>query len=172
MVRYVTVWSGWFQLFQAAIRNYAADISPEQRAERSFESFREFLPAVGRFFVPIMVASLLYIALFFGVIKLIGFIGVKYIGFTENINPAKLAGLFGDNTKVYEFVASLTELDRKTLIKWDLLAIFMMGGFSYLTMFWFQAIMMNGENAFLAFVSGLRAVLSKPFVTFGFFLLY
>lgn len=165
--------AGWFQLFQAAIRNYAKiDATPTERAELSLASFREFLPAVGRFFVPITIASLLYIALFFGVIKLIGLIGTKYIGFSANINPQRLAGLLGNNTKVYEFVASLTALDKQKLIRWDLLTLFMTGGFSYVTMFWFQAIMMNGENAFKAFVSSLKAVFSKPFVTFGIFVLY
>lgn len=164
--------AGWFQLFQAAIRNYSKNVSPTERAELSLASFREFLPAVGRFFIPVTMTMILYILLFFAVLKLTLFLGTKYIGFTENISPAKLVGLFGDNTKIYSFVESLSELDRYKLFQWDLFMLFMMGSFSYVTMFWFQAVMMNGENAFKAFISGVKGVFANPFVTGAIFMLY
>ncbi len=164
--------AGWLQLFQAAIRNYAKKASPTERAELSLASFREFLPAVGRFFIPVTMAMILYILLFFAVIKLTFFLGMKYIGISDNISFERLAALFGDKEKVYAFVSSLTEADRQKLFHWDILMLFMTGGFSYITMFWFQAIMMNGENAFKAFVSGIKAVFANPLVTLGIFLLY
>lgn len=164
--------AGWLQLFQAAIRNYAKNASPTERAELSLASFREFLPAVGRFFIPITAAVILYILLFFAVMKLTVFLGLKYIGLSDNISFSRLASLFGDKEKVYAFIAALTEADRQKLMRWDLLTLFMTGSFSYVTMFWFQAIMMNGENALKGFVSSLKAVFAHPFVTFGIFILY
>lgn len=165
--------AGWFQLFSASIRNsYKEVTSPVEQAEMSFGILREFLPAVGRFFVPITIAVILYIAMFFGVIKLIIFLGIKYIGFSENISPEKFVALFNDKTQIYNFVASLTEADRQKLMRWDLLTLFLTGFFSYITMFWFPAIMLNGENAFKAFFLGIKAVISRPFVTLGIFALY
>lgn len=164
--------AGWFQLFQAAIRNYAKNVSPTERAELSLASFREFLPAVGRFFVPITTAMILYILLFFAVLKLTAFLGIKYIGLSENISFSRLAVLFDNKEKIYAFVSALTEADRQKLMLWDLLILFMTGSFSYVTMFWFQAIMMNGENAFKAFISSIKGVFANPFVTIGIFMLY
>jgi hypothetical protein len=165
--------AGWLQLFQAAIRNsYKEDASPIEKAEMSFGILREFLPAVGRFFVPITVAVVLYFVLFFGVIKLTVFLGLKYIGLTQNLQPEKILAVFSDKTQMAKFVSSLTEIDRIKLLRWDVLSLFMTGFFSYLTMFWFPALMLNGENAFKAFWSGLKATFSKPFTTLGIFSLY
>jgi hypothetical protein len=165
--------AGWLQLFQAALRNsYKEAESPLEKAQMSFGILREFLPAVGRFFVPITIAVILYLLLFFGVMKLIVFLGLKYIGLTENINPEKILSVFSDKTKVAAFVSTLTEADRTKLLKWDILSLFMTGAFSYLTMFWFPAIMLNGENPFKGFWSGLKATFSRPFTTLGIFSLY
>ena len=165
--------AGWLQLFQAALRNSFKEApSPIEKAEMSLGILREFLPAVGRFFVPITIAVILYFILFFGIIKLTVFLGLKYIGLSENISPEKILSVFADKTKVPAFVAILTEADREKLLRWDVFTLFMTGVFSYLTMFWFPAIMLNGENAFKAFWSGLKATFSKPFTTLGIFSLY
>lgn len=164
--------AGWLQLFQAAIRNYSKEMTPEQRAEVSLASFREFLPAVGRFFVPVTVALLLFVLLFLGVLKVTDILGTKYIGFTQNISPDKLLNLFASNSDVYKFVESLSELDKKVLLSWDLLILGMTSLYFYITMFWFQAIMMNGENAFKGLWSSIKAVFARPFVTFGIFIFY
>ena len=165
--------AGWLQLFQAAIRNYYKnDASPLEKAEMSFGILREFLPAVGRFFVPITMAVILYFVLFFGVIKLTVFLGLKYIGLTPNLVPEKILAVFSDKTQMATFVSSLTELDRTKLLRWDILSLFMTGAFSYLTMFWFPAVMLNGENAFKAFWSGLKVTFGKPFTTLGLFSIY
>lgn len=165
--------AGWFQLFQAAIRNYAKkDATPAERAELSLGSFREFLPAVGRFFVPVTIAMILYLLLFFAMMKLAVILGLKYIGVSENISFASLSGILGDKEKVYLFVESLTTADRQMLLKWDMLLLFAVGFFSYITMFWFQAIIMNGENAVKSFFTGMKAVFANPFVTFGIFVFY
>lgn len=162
--------AGWLQLFQAALRNSFKESSTQiEKVEMSFGILREFLPAVGRFFVPITVAVILYFILFFGVVKLTVFLGLKYIGLSENLAPEKILSVFSDKTKVYAFVTSLTEADSEKLLRWDIFFIFMTGVFFYLTMFWFPAIMLNGENAFKAFWSGLKATFSRPFTTLGIF---
>ncbi|MEI8377407.1 MAG: hypothetical protein WCF95_02610 [bacterium] len=165
--------AGWLQLFQAALRNSFKEAeSPIERTQMSLGILREFLPAVGRFFIPITIAVILYCGFFFGVMKLIVFLGLKYIGFTPNITPDKVLGVLSDKAKMTAFVSALTEADRAKLLRWDVLTLFMTGAFSYLTMFWFPAIMLNGENAFKAFYSGVKATFGRPFTTLGIFSLY
>lgn len=49
--------AGWLQLFQAALRNSFKEAeSPIERTQMSLGILREFLPAVGRFFIPITIA--------------------------------------------------------------------------------------------------------------------
>lgn len=165
--------AGWFQLFQAAIRNSHVEYkTPQEKAEASINAFREFLPAVGRFFIPITIAVILYILLFLGVIKLVGFLGSKYIGFTQNISPEKLSEVFSDQNKLKAFVESLSAKDRSVLVKWDLLMLGSIGLFSYLTMFWFPAIMLNGENPVKALFTGIKSAFIKPFLSLGIFITY
>jgi len=163
--------AGWLQLFQAAIRTFDKDTF-SLRSEMSFGILREFFPAVGRFFIPITMAVILYFIMLFGVFKLIMFLGVKYIGFTQNITPENIKAVFENKAQMEAFVLSLTSEDRLKLLKWDLLSIFLIGFYSYITMFWFPAILMNGENAFKAFFTGVKAVFSKPFTTLGIFSIY
>jgi hypothetical protein len=104
--------------------------------------------------------------------KLTAFLGLKYIGLTQNITPDKVLSVFSDKAKMTAFVSALTEVDRAKLLRWDILTLFTTGAFSYLTMFWFPAIMLNGENAFKAFYSGIKATFGRPFTTLGIFSLY
>jgi hypothetical protein len=165
--------AGWFQLFQAAIRNSRREFSSvEEKVEASMNSFREFLPAVGRFFIPITIAVVLYIVMFFGVMKLVMLLGMKYIGFTQNISPNNMMSILSDQSKIKPFVESLTQIDRNKLFQWDMLMLCFTGLFSYLTMFWFPAIMLNGENPFKALFTGIKSALGHPLDSLGIFFTY
>lgn len=164
--------AGWFQLFQAAIRNYRKDLKDDEKSLVSFSVLREFFPAVGRFFIPISIAVLLYCGLLFFVLKFALIMGQNFIGIPESFKVDNLLQIFGDEKKAYAFISALSESDKMKISQWNILTLFVTGAYSYVTMFWFPAIVMNGENAFKALVTGFKAVFSRPSITFGIFIFY
>lgn len=162
--------AGWFQMFQAAIRNFRKDIKEEEKPFMSFAILKEFFPAVGRFFVPISIAIVLYCVLLYFVFKLTAFLGVHFIGIPDSFRVDNLLQIFADEKKAYEFISALSEADKIKISQWNILTLFATGAYSYLTMFWFPAIIMNGENAIKGLITNFKAIFSNPVVTFGIFI--
>lgn len=165
--------AGWYPLFVKAIQNsYNASATPEEKAYMSFSTLKEFLPGVGKYFWSVLGGMVLYIAIIILLSKLSLILGMKFIGLSDNILPDKILNALSDQKTLENFIKNLSVSEQLQLIKWDILILSTSAIFSYLTMFWFQSIIINSENPIKAFGSNLKALFAKPFVTFSLFLLY
>ena len=165
--------AGWYPLFTKVIENsYNTSSTPQEKAYMSIQTLKEFLPGVGNYFLPILLTMILYVGIIFVLSQFISILGLKFIGLSENINPDKLINVLSNSQNLENFVKNLTPSDHSLLLKWDLLILAISSLFSYLTMFWLQAIIIKTKNPLKAFIENLKAIFAKPFITLGLFLFY
>jgi uncharacterized membrane protein len=50
-------------------------------------------------------------------------------------------------------------------MQWDLLGIIVIGLFSYITMFWIQAVIAEGKRPFKAYLESIKTVFKNPVAT-------
>lgn len=165
--------AGWFNMFHKSIESFSMPIpSKEERAVNSINLFKEFFPGVGKYFLKIVTGSIIYIILFLILMNFIGIIGEKYIGFPKSIDLTNMSNFFMSQEKALEFVSKISQSDKIIIAKWNLLTLFCMGLFSYLTMFWVQAVVIENKNPAMAYLVSLKTVLKHPVGTIVIYMTY
>lgn len=163
--------AGWYSMFHKTVQlsDKGKNMTKEERAIASLNLFKEFFPGVGKFFPRIISGLLLYVLLFVVVISLTEIIGVKIIGALPEFTQNELNAAFKTESSLIAFINNISPEEKVRIVKWTLLKLAVIGFYSYLTMFWTQAVIAGKKTGLAAYWESLKAVVQKPLVTSGIF---
>lgn len=163
--------AGWYNMFHKTVQlsDKGKNMTKEERAIASLNLFKEFFPGVGKFFPRIISGLLLYVLLFVIIISLTEIIGVKIIGALPEFTQNELNAAFKTESSLIAFINTISPEEKVRIVKWTLLKLAVIGFYSYLTMFWTQAVIAGKKTGLAAYWESLKAVVQKPLVTSGIF---
>jgi Na+-transporting methylmalonyl-CoA/oxaloacetate decarboxylase gamma subunit len=141
------------------------NLTPEEKAINSLNLFKEFFPGVGKYFLKMVIGFVIYFSFMFILLVVIQMIGDKFIGFPSSVTYDELLKAASNSEKAMALLNKVTPADKIKIMQWDLLGLIVMGIFSYLTMFWTQAIISEGKRPFRAFWESIKTVFKNPFTT-------
>ena len=159
-------WAGWYNMFHKSIEYVdKLNLTPEEKAVNSLNLFKEFFPGVGKYFLKIVAGFVIYSIFAFLLFIVIQLVGDKFIGFPKSITVDQLMAAAADGQKALVLLNKITPADRLKIMQWDLLGLIIMGLFSYITMFWTQAVISGGKRPLKAYWESVKAVFKNPFIT-------
>ena len=159
-------WAGWYNMFHKSIEYVdKLNITPEEKALNSLNLFKEFFPGVGKYFLKIVLGFIIYFIFIVVLILVIQLIGDKFIGFPQSINADEMMKAASNSDKVLALLHKITPADKIKIMQWDLLGIIIIGFFSYITMFWTQAVISEGKRPFKAYWESIKTVFKNPVAT-------
>ncbi len=167
----VAFWAGWFNMFSSLAINYKKDPNIVEQKVYSFDLLKEFVPGVGSCFVSILIGMILYLVLFVLFFSVAGFLGFKLIGIPE-AHPEKWTHILYDKTALYNFVHGLSAADKLILVKWNMLTLFFMNLFSFITMFWMPIVVSRDVNPIKAFGINIMLIIKNPASVFLIYVFY
>ncbi|EKE03649.1 MAG: hypothetical protein ACD_20C00172G0002 [uncultured bacterium] len=170
---YCAFCAGWYSMFHKSIKLAGKELSAEEKATNTISVLKEFFPGVGKYFPRILVGFVVYVVLLIIVVNVIGdFVGAKYIGFPQSITSAELLQLFMNGEKSTEILNKISEADKMRIGLWNGLTFILISFFTYLTMFWSQAIVAEDKNPLIAHFESLKTVLKRPLTSLIIFTSY
>lgn len=158
--------AGWYSMFHKSIEYVdKLNLSPEEKALNSINLFKEFFPGVGKYFLKIILGYLLYFMFFIILLNVIHILGEKLIGLPTSINTDEFSKIATDEQKLLNFVHKISLSDWIKIIKWNVMSFTACGLFSYITMFWIQALIIEGKRPLIAYWESIKTVFKNPIVT-------
>lgn len=162
---YCAFLAGWYCMFHKSIEYVEKlNLPPEEKAINSLNIFKEFFPGVGKYFYKVVLGMIIYFLFIFILSILIHIIGTFMIGIPENFFVSIMKKSFKSNAEVIAFMKSISPAEKIKLFKWNLLVVSLGGLFSYLTMFWVQAIIADNKNPFVAYLESIKTVFKNPII--------
>ena len=171
---YCAFGAGWFSMFHKSIQQ-SANKKPtaEEKAENTLNLLKEFFPGVVKYFLKVLAGVVVYSILLIIVVNFFGgIIGSKFIGFPTSVNSADLWHITMNSDNAQKLLAKISAADRIRILQWNLLSFSIMGIFSYLMMFWIQAMISEDKNPLSAYLESIRTVFKRPFTTLIIFISY
>lgn len=158
--------AGWYSMFHKSIEYVdKLNLSPEEKALNSINLFKEFFPGVGKYFLKVISGYLLYVMFFIILLNLVHILGAKLIGIPTSINPDEFSKIVSDEQKLLNFAFKISSSDWIKIIKWNIMSFTVYGLFSYVTMFWVQALITEGKRPLTAYWESIKTVFKNPIVT-------
>ncbi len=155
--------SGWFYMAKKTIAfEMCENLSPEEKAVKSFGLIKHFLPGVGEYFLPMLGFGIFYLIIFLGVSLCTFKLGMTLIG-APNFDLTAINAAATDAAKLQAYFASLPTEQTKTLAYWFMLVSSTGMLFQFVTTWWLPALFYNTKNPFKALGHGLK-FLSKHFL--------
>lgn len=165
--------AGWFNMIHRCIKLSAKQgLTPEEKALNSIKLFSDFFPGVGKYFLKVVFGLIIYVFLLILVINFVGIIGQHFIGFPQSLTPVELSNSLVNEDKAMELLNKMSDIDKIKLAKWNILTIALTGLFSYITMFWIQAIVSANKNPIAAYFESLKTVIKNPVTTLLIYISY
>ncbi len=162
--------SGWFYMIRKAVKlSGKVFVMDKDRAEATLNLFREFPAGIGKYFLSFIGMSLLFILIFSLTAAFVYKIGMATIG-DFDLTPAQLDLFLKSPEDARLIVSSLNENQLIKLASWDLLLMFCSAVVSYLTFLWIPEVLNGVRNPFIALISSIKKVLTKPLKTLNLFL--
>jgi hypothetical protein len=158
--------AGWYSMFHKSIEYVDKfNLPPEEKAINSLGLFKEFFPGVGKYFPKIVFGMIIYGLLSIILLIIIEIIGDAVIGFPESISADHLMKALSSNEESIKFLNKISPADKIKIFQWDLLGLIAIGLFSYLTMFWVQAVISNDKYPAKAYWDSIKTVFKNPIAT-------
>jgi hypothetical protein len=170
---YCAFGAGWFTMFHKSLVDSENEaLSREEKAMKSISLFKEFFPGVGKHFLKVTFGFIFYIVLIILLMNIIGVIGNKFIGFPQAIIQLEASKTQISPQKFLSILDHLSDADKMKLFIRGMINFASLSIFSYLTMFWMQAVISEDKNLFKAYWESLLTVVKQPFATFIIFMSY
>lgn len=165
--------AGWFNMFHKSLEfSHSQVLVGEEKVINRVNLFKEFFPGVEKYFLKIIFGNILYFALIIILNNILDFFEDKFIGIPRIVNQIKDLGSSVDYSKFLMLLNSASEADKSILVIRSFLFLLLLVIFSYLTMFWVQAIISENKNIFSAYFESLKMIIKKPFTTIIIFIAY
>ncbi len=142
--------AGWCFMARKTVEHSKKEFDkPEEKSMASLALIKEFFPGVGEFFLSITFTTIIYTGLCALVLYLAYKAGLHFLPHShinwDNLFAAKTP------EQMHDFVNTLTFTQLKILNAWFLLMSGVTVLFTFLTMFWFPAVIYDSKNPFTAF---------------------
>ncbi len=158
--------AGWFYMCAKTVEHEKTEYkSPEEKSIASVKLIKNFFPGVGEYFLSVTSAILLYTGIFAIILFLAFKAGTHFIP-NPYINFAKIMAA-QTPAQMQDYIMTLTPVQIKLLNLWFMY----MGGvsfvYTFLTMFWFPALIFDTKNPFSAFWKNLKFIFKNFFGALG-----
>lgn len=158
--------AGWFYMCAKTVEHEKTEYkSPEEKSIASVKLIKNFFPGVGEYFLSVTSAILLYTGIFAIILYLAFKAGTHFIP-NPYINFAKIMAA-QTPAQMQDYIMTLTPVQIKLLNLWFMY----MGGvsfvYTFLTMFWFPALIFDTKNPFSAFWKNLKFIFKNFFGALG-----
>ena len=158
--------AGWFYMFKKTVEHEKTEYrTADEKGMASVKLIKYFFPGVGEYFLPVSAGILLYIA---------GFALVLFLGFkagtcflsNPHVDFAKIMAAQTPN-QMQDYLMTLKPVQIKLLNLWFLYIGGISFVYTFLTMFWFPAMLFDHKNPFLALWINLKFVFRNFFGSLG-----
>lgn len=159
--------SGWLNMFKKCVETPSDENQTStNRTEDSFLLFREFFPGVGKYFLKIALGILIYFFLFNIFMLVMETVFMTFLGGFESFTPQELLQSARSSSDFSAFWENISHSDKIKLYKVFGLEAISTLFFMFLTMFWFQIIIIEDMFPLKAFLKGLKTITQKPWMAF------